>query len=74
MLYHTPQVSSTPGKPVVPQIPLKTANGKPAQSQGSCCQFKLSLLVEKIWPTESRSPRKYPELTFHTNPKLSLWQ
>jgi len=39
----------------------------------TCCQTKLSLLVEEdLAYTESRSPRRNPELNFHTNPKLSL--
>jgi len=52
MLYHTPQGSSTPGKPAVPQIPVKTANGKPAQSQSlRAARPSLVYLWRNIWPT-----------------------
>ena len=65
------QGSSTPGKPVVPQIPVKLGNGKPAQSQFLCAASpSLVYWWSKIWSTESRSPRRNPELNFHS---LGLW-
>jgi len=67
MLYDTPQGSSTPGKPVVPQIPLKMGNGKPAQSQFlRAASPSLVYWWSKTWSTESLSPRRNPEQNFHT--------
>ena len=67
MLYHTPQGSSTPGKPVVPQIPVKMGNGTPAQSQFlRAASPSLVYWCSKISSTESRSPRRNLELNFHT--------
>jgi len=69
MLYHTPQGSSTtPGKPVVPQIPVKIGNGKPAQSHFlRAASPSLVYWCSKIWSTGSQLPRRNPELNyFHT--------